>query len=236
MRTIQTRKASRLLNQRIYELMLGCVRTRIIDLTARMDRKRNKIRSTGSACENFPDAAADRAGNYASGAQGRSGIPRNSAQVVTVAALRSESGALTARVEGCRYRLKRGLRRITESEVRIEALRQSLRSRRQLARLHGRPEAGQEALVHQAAALQKLETNGAACSNLPFRFATAPSGPRWIGKRPKRTTWRRCTAGSGAAAALPGCANSARRPQRKRKRFAIPFRRREARHSTLTQV
>src|SRR5258708_18087039 len=74
--------------------------------------------------------------------------------------LREESGVLTARVEELAIRAGSRAAQISESEARIEALRRSSsEAGESLLRLHGEQKQAEEALVHQAGALRKLEAN-----------------------------------------------------------------------------
>jgi chromosome segregation protein len=79
-----------------------------------------------------------------------------------VVSLRAESTTLTGQVNGLAVRAETRATQIHESEVRIDALRQCASEAGQsLLRLHGEQKQAEEALVHQAAALQKLETSEA---------------------------------------------------------------------------
>jgi chromosome segregation protein len=85
---------------------------------------------------------------------------RHRAQQESLIAMREESGALTNRVEDLAARGVARLAQIQASEGRIEALRHSASDAGQsLLRLHGEQKQAEEALVHQGAALQKLEVH-----------------------------------------------------------------------------
>ena len=152
--------------------------------------------------------------------------------------LRAESGALTAQVNGLAVRAETRATQIHESEVRIEALRQcASEAGESLLRLHGEQKQAEEALVHQAAALQKLETNEAALleSSIQMRDSAERAAFDWEAAMESSVPLRQQA--HGFTGAHRGVARGARsRPRRRRMRCAIPFRARKARHSTLTQV
>jgi chromosome segregation protein len=87
---------------------------------------------------------------------------RNTAQQRAVTTLRVEGGVLSARADELAGRAEARAAEIRESELRIEALRQSAsQAGEDLLRLHGEQKQAEEALVHQNVALQKLEGNEA---------------------------------------------------------------------------
>ena len=116
---------------------------------------------------------------------------RNSAQIESVNSLRAESTTLTGNVNGLTVRAQTRASQIHESEVRIDALRQcASEASESLLRLHGEQKQAEEALVHQAAALQKLETTeGVAAGDRRCTCATTPTRRRSSGKR-RTGSWR----------------------------------------------
>ena len=162
--SIQTQEGEQdLLNQRIYELDAGIRQNQNhLNLTAlEVDRSENRIAFNRQRGEEL----AGRGGQIAAeisqaAAQTAEWDVRNSTQVEAVASLRAESTTLTARVDALAVRAEARAAQIHESEVRIDALRQcAAEAGASLLRLHGEQKQAEEALVHQAAALQKLETN-----------------------------------------------------------------------------
>jgi chromosome segregation protein len=158
---IQTQEGEQdLLNQRIYELDAAIRQNQNhLNLTAlEVDRSENRIAFNRQRGEEL----AGRGGQIATeitqaAAQAAEWESRYSAQSEAVVSLRAESGALTAQVNGLAVRAETRATQIHESEVRIEALRQcASEAGASLLRLHGEQKQAEEALVHQAAALQKL--------------------------------------------------------------------------------
>ena len=163
---IQTQESEQdLLNQRIYELDAGIRQNQNhLNLTAlEVDRSENRIAFNRQRAEEL----AGRGGQIAAeitqaAAQAAEWDSRTSAQRETVVSLRAESTTLTGHVNGLAVRAETRATQIHESEVRIDALRQCASEAGQsLLRLHGEQKQAEEALVHQAAALQKLETSEA---------------------------------------------------------------------------
>jgi chromosome segregation protein len=163
---IQTQESEQdLLNQRIYELDAGIRQNQNhLNLTAlEVDRSENRITFNRQRAEEL----AGRGGQIAAeitqaAAQAAEWESRTSAQRETVVSQRAESTTLTGQVNGLAVRAETRATQIHESEVRIEALRQCASEAGQsLLRLHGEQKQAEEALVHQAAALQKLETSEA---------------------------------------------------------------------------
>jgi chromosome segregation protein len=163
---IQTQESEQdLLNQRIYELDAGIRQNQNhLNLTAlEVDRSENRIAFNRQRAEEL----AGRGGQIAAeitqaAAQAAEWESRTSAQRETVVSLRAESTTLTGQVNGLAVRAETRATQIHESEVRIDALRQCASEAGQsLLRLHGEQKQAEEALVHQAAALQKLETSEA---------------------------------------------------------------------------
>jgi chromosome segregation protein len=164
--SIQTQESEQdLLNQRIYELDAGIRQNQNhLNLTAlEVDRSENRIAFNRQRAEEL----AGRGGQIAAeitqaAAQAAEWESRTSAQRETVVSLGAESTTLTGQVNGLAVRAETRATQIHESEVRIDALRQCASEAGQsLLRLHGEQKQAEEALVHQAAALQKLETSEA---------------------------------------------------------------------------
>jgi len=151
------------LNQRIYELDAEIRQNQnVLNLTAlEADRSENRIAFNRQR-------AAELAGRHAqvdvelgqATAQAVEWESRSASQIQAVTLLREESGVLTARVEELAKRAESRAAQIAESEARLEALRRSSsEAGESLLRLHGEQKQAEEALVHQAGALRKLEAN-----------------------------------------------------------------------------
>jgi chromosome segregation protein len=151
------------LNQRIYELDAEIRQNQnVLNLTAlEVDRSENRIAFNRQR-------AAELAGRHAqvnteltqATAQAVEWESRSALQIQAVTLLREESGVLTARVEELAKRAESRAAQISESEVRIDALRRSSsEASESLLRLHGEQKQAEEALVHQSEALRKLEAN-----------------------------------------------------------------------------
>src|SRR2546427_4723009 len=151
------------LNQRIYELDAEIRQNQnVLNLTAlEADRSENRIAFNRQR-------AAELAGRHAqvdvelgqATAQAVEWESRSASQIQAVTLLREESGVLTARVEELAKRAESPAAQIAESEARLEALRRSSsEAGESLLRLHGEQKQAEEALVHQAGALRKLEAN-----------------------------------------------------------------------------
>jgi len=151
------------LNQRIYELDAELRQNQnVLNHTAlEVDRSENRIafnrqRAEELAGRNTQIAAEMRQAT----AQATECESRSAAQVEAVTLLREESGELTARAEELTLRAQSRASQIAESETRIQALRRSAsEAGDSLLRLHGEQKQAEEALVHQAEALRKLESN-----------------------------------------------------------------------------
>jgi chromosome segregation protein len=183
---IQTQESEQdLLNQRIYELDAGIRQNQNhLNLTAlEVDRSENKIAFNRQRGEELAGRGGQIAAEIAQAvAQTAEWESRNSVQTETVVSLRAESGALTARVDGLALAAEARAAQIHESEVRIDALRQcASEAGESLLRLHGEQKQAEEALVHQAAALQKLETNEAALleSSIQIRDSAERAARDW---------------------------------------------------------
>ena len=151
------------LNQRIYDLDAEIRQNQnVLNLTAlEVDRSENRIAFNRQR-------AAELAGRHAqvdaelaqAAAQTTEWESRSALQVQAVTMMREESGILTARVEDLAKAAESRAAQISGSEARIEALRHSAsQAGESLLRLHGEQKQAEEALVHQAEALRKLEVN-----------------------------------------------------------------------------
>jgi chromosome segregation protein len=153
------------LNQRIYALDAELRQNQNhLNLTAlEVDRSENRIAFNRQRGEELQGRHGQVAAEISqAGVQAAEWEARNSEQQESVVALRGETGLLSARVEELAARAESRSSQIRQSELRIEALRQSAsEAGESLLRLHGEQKQAEEALVHQAAALQKLETNEA---------------------------------------------------------------------------
>ncbi len=149
------------LNQRIYELDAEIRQNQNhLNLTAlEVDRSENRIAFNRQRAQEL----TGRGGQVASEitqttAQAAEWESRNGAQQESVVSLRGESSVLTTRVVELATRAESRATQIRESEARIDALRQSATAAGEsLLRLHGEQKQAEEALVHQSAALRRLE-------------------------------------------------------------------------------
>ncbi len=150
------------LQQRIYELDATIKQNQnVLNATAlEVDRSENKIAYNEQRAQELAGRGGQVAAEItAAAAQIAEWETRNSAQIESVNSLRAESTTLTGDVNGLTVRAQTRAAQIHESEVRIDALRQcASEASESLLRLHGEQKQAEEALVHQAAALQKLET------------------------------------------------------------------------------
>jgi chromosome segregation protein len=151
------------LNQRIYEMDAEIRQNQnVLNLTAlEVDRSENRIAFNRQR-------AAELAGRHTqvktelaqATAQAVEWESRSASQIQAVTMMREESGILTARVEDLAKRAESRATQISVSEARIEALRRSSsEAGENLLRLHGEQKQAEEALVHQAEALRKLEAS-----------------------------------------------------------------------------
>src|SRR5260370_9757660 len=151
------------LNQRIYELDAEIRQNQnFLNLTAlEVDRSENRIAFNRQRAEELAGRHAHVAAELAQAtAHAVEWESRSASQIRAVTLLREESGVLTARVEELAKRADSRAAQIAESEVRIEALlRSSSEAGESLLRLHGEQKRAEEALVHQAEALRKLEAS-----------------------------------------------------------------------------
>jgi chromosome segregation protein len=153
------------LNQRIYELDAEIRQNQNhLNLTAlEVDRSENRIAFNRQRAEELTGRGGQVATEISQAtAQASEWKSRNAAQQQSVLSLREESRVLTARVEELAGRAESRAAQIHESEARIDALRQSAtEAGESLLRLHGEQKQAEEALVHQSAALRRLEINEA---------------------------------------------------------------------------
>jgi chromosome segregation protein len=151
------------LNQRIYELDAEIRQNQnVLNLTAlEVDRSENRIAFNRQRATELAGRHAQLNTELAQAtAQAVEWESRSASQIQAVTMLREESGVLTARVEELAKRAESRAAQISESEARIEALRRSSsEAGESLLRLHGEQKQAEEALVHQAEALRKLEAN-----------------------------------------------------------------------------
>ncbi len=151
------------LNQRIYELDAEIRQNQnVLNLTAlEVDRSENRIAFNRQRAEELAGRHAQVDAELAQAtAQAVEWESRSASQIQAVTLLREESGVLTARVEELAKQAKSRAAQISESELRIEALRRSSsEAGESLLRLHGEQKQAEEALVHRAEALRKLEAN-----------------------------------------------------------------------------
>src|SRR6267142_2079792 len=151
------------LNQRIYELDAEIRQNQnVLNLTAlEVDRSENRIAFNRQRAKELAGRHAQVDAELAQAtSQAAEWESRCASQIQSVTLLRGESGVLTARVEELAKRAESRVAQISESEARIEALRRSSsEAGESLLRLHGEQKQAEEALVHQAGALRKLEAN-----------------------------------------------------------------------------
>jgi chromosome segregation protein len=149
------------LNQRIYELDAEIRQNQnVLNLTAlEVDRSENRIAFNRQRAEELAgrhtqvNAELEQASAQASECESRA-----TSQIQAVTLLREESGKLAARVDEHATRAESRAAQIAASETRIETLRRSAsEAGESLLRLHGEQKQAEEALVHQAEALRKLE-------------------------------------------------------------------------------
>src|SRR5437879_61615 len=149
------------LNQRIYELDAEIRQNQnVLNLTAlEVDRSENRIAFNRQRAEELAGRQSHVDAELAQAtAQAMEWESRSASQIHAVTLLREESGSLTAQVEELANRAESRAAQISESEARIEALRRSSsEAGESLLRLHGEQKQAEEALVHQAEALRKLE-------------------------------------------------------------------------------
>jgi chromosome segregation protein len=149
------------LNQRIYELDAEIRQNQnVLNLTAlEVDRSENRIAFNRQRAEELNGRHTQVNSELAqAAAQTAEWESRSASQIRAVTVLREESGVLTACVEELAKRAESRANQISESEERIDALRRtSSEAGESLLRLHGEQKQAEEALLHQAEALRKLE-------------------------------------------------------------------------------
>src|SRR5467141_988252 len=149
------------LNQRIYELDAEMRQNQnVLNLTAlEVDRSENRIAFNKQRAEELAGRHTQvNAELEQATAQAAECETRTTSQIQAVTLLREESGKIAARVDGLANRAESRAAQIAAVETRIELLRRSAsEAGESLLRLHGEQKQAEEALVHQAEALRKLE-------------------------------------------------------------------------------
>src|SRR6267154_2732469 len=149
------------LNQRIYELDAEIRQNQNgLNLTAlEVDRSENRIAFNRQRAEELAGRHAQVDAELAQAtAQAVEWESRSASQIQAVTLLREESSVLTARIKELAKQAKSRAAQISESESRIETLRRSSsEAGESLLRLHGEQKQAEEALVHRAEAVRKLE-------------------------------------------------------------------------------
>src|SRR6266850_401680 len=149
------------LNQRIYELDAEMRQNQnVLNLTAlEVDRSENRIAFNRQRAEELAGRHIQvHAELEQATAQAAECESRTASQIQAVTLLREESGKIAARVEELANRAESRASQITAAETRIVALRRSAsEAGESLLRLHGEQKQAEEALIHQAEALRKLE-------------------------------------------------------------------------------
>jgi chromosome segregation protein len=149
------------LNQRIYELDSEIRQNQnVLNLTAlEVDRSENRIAFNRQRAEELAGRHAQINTELSqASAHATEWEARSASQIQAVTLLREESGILSARVEDFAKRSESRAAQIAACESRIETLRRSAsEAGESLLRLHGEQKQAEEALVHRAEALRKLE-------------------------------------------------------------------------------
>ncbi len=149
------------LNQRIYELDAEMRQNQnVLNLTAlEVDRSENRIAFNHQRAEELAGRHTQvHAELEQATAQAAECESRAASQIQSVTLLREESGKIAARVEELANRAESRASQITAAETRIETLRRTAsEAGESLLRLHGEQKQSEEALVHRAEALRKLE-------------------------------------------------------------------------------
>jgi chromosome segregation protein len=227
-------------NQRVYELDTEIRQNQNhLNLTAlEVDRCENRIAFNQQRAAEL----AGRGGQIATEiteatAHAREWESRNAAQQSAMQLLREESGALTVRVEDLAGHAEARASQIHESEMRIEALRQSaLEAGESLLRLHGEQKQAEEALVHQSAALRKLEVNEAVLleSSIQIRDGAERAALEWEAANARLSALNREIAALQATIANVREERESAATQADTLRNALAGV--QARHATLTQI
>jgi chromosome segregation protein len=149
------------LNQRIYELDAEIRQNQnVLNLTTlEVDRSENRIAFNRQRAEELSGRHTQvHAELEQATAQAAECESRTASQIQAVTLLREESGKIAARVDELSIRSESRASQITAAETRIETLRRTAsEAGESLLRLHGEQKQAEEALVHQAEALRKLE-------------------------------------------------------------------------------
>ncbi|MBV9885885.1 MAG: chromosome segregation protein SMC [Acidobacteria bacterium] len=228
------------LQQRIYELDATIKQNQnVLNATAlEVDRSENKIAYNEQRAQELAGRGGQVAAEItAAAAQIAEWETRNSAQIESVNSLRAESTTLTGNVNGLTVRAQTRAAQIHESEVRIDALRQcASEASESLLRLHGEQKQAEEALVHQAAALQKLETTEGALleMSLQVRDSADKSASEWESANAQLNALRQQVAALQARIAGLREERDATAKQAEALRDSLAGAR--AKHATLTQV
>jgi chromosome segregation protein len=228
------------LNQRIYELDASIRQNQNhLNLTAlEVDRSENRIAFNRQRGEEL----AGRGGQIVAeitqaAAQIAEWESRNSAQTESVVSLRAESGTLSGNVNGLAVRAETRASQIHEAEVRIDALRQCASEAGQsLLRLHGEQKQAEEALVHQAAAMQKLETSETAMleSSIQIRDSAERAAFDWEAANGQFSVLQQQAAALHAR--IAGLREQKEAAAKESEVLRDSLSGSKARHSTLTQV
>jgi chromosome segregation protein len=151
------------LSQRNYELDTEIRQNQNqLNLTAlEADRAENKIAFNTQRRAELENRRAQVAADMsAADTQTADWETRNASQKQTVALLREEASGLASRVAELQLQAQARMAEISDSEIRIEALRRTAsQAGESLLRLHGEQKQAEEALVHQREALRKREAN-----------------------------------------------------------------------------
>jgi chromosome segregation protein len=149
------------LNQRIYELDAEIRQNQnVLNLTTlEVDRSENRIAFNRQRAEELSGRHTQvHAELEQATAQAAERESRTASQIQAVTLLREESDKIAARVDELSIRSESRASQITAAETRIETLRRTAsEAGESLLRLHGEQKQAEEALVHQAEALRKLE-------------------------------------------------------------------------------
>jgi chromosome segregation protein len=228
------------LNQRVYELDTEIRQNQNhLNLTAlEVDRCENRIAFNQQRAGEL----AGRGGQIATEiteatAQASEWESHNAAQQSSMQLLREESGVLTARVEELVAQAEARASQIHESEMRIGALRQSaFEAGESLLRLHGEQKQAEEALVHQSAALRKLEVNEAVLmeSSIQIRDGAERAALEWEAANARLSVLNQEIAALQATIAKVREERESAATQADALRNALVGLR--ARHATLTQI
>jgi len=148
-------------NQRIYELDAELKQNQnVLNLTAlEADRCENRVAFNRQRATELGGRREQLSAEMAQAvAQAAECAGRHAAQREAVAAVRSETTKLQARADELTARAQSRNAEIADSESRIAALRRSAaQAGESLLRLHGEQKQAEEALVHQAESLRRLE-------------------------------------------------------------------------------